>query len=452
MRNRCLLVMLALVAACSSPPVGAAAEPPSVASGTHVPERERLSDWPMFHRDPGRSGLAPGTPPVGPLSTAWSAALDGAVYGQPLVVGSRVLAATENNTVYALDPADGKQLWSHNLGAPATAAQLPCGNIDPLGITGTAAYDPASGLVFVLAELSGGKHALAGLDVVTGKEVVRQEVEPPRGQASAHQQRAALAIWQGRVYIAFGGLSGDCSDYVGSVVSVAVTGGPAISYSVPTARQGGIWSPGGPVADGDRLLVAVGNGAATGDPYDGSDSVVALTPDLRRTDFFAPDTWADDNANDVDLGSGTPVRVGSYLLIAGKRGTAYTLAPNHLGGIGGQAAKTEACSGFGAPAVAGDTAYLPCDDGLTLMKVAADGTPSTGWRMPLHGAGSPAIGGGAVWVTDYQQAQLFALDPADGHVLQQITVPSLPHFASPTLSGGRVLLGTLTGVTAVGGA
>ena len=55
------------------------------------------------------------------------APLDGAVYGQPLVVGGTVFAATENDTVYALDPVTGKAVWQSHLGTPVPRSALPCG-------------------------------------------------------------------------------------------------------------------------------------------------------------------------------------------------------------------------------------------------------------------------------------------------------------------------------------
>jgi PQQ-like domain len=86
--------------------------------------------------------------PVGSaLGVGWRAELDGAVYGQPLVIGNQVIAATENDTVYALSARDGQVVWSVSLGQPMPGADLLCGDIDPLGITGTPAYDPDTGLV-----------------------------------------------------------------------------------------------------------------------------------------------------------------------------------------------------------------------------------------------------------------------------------------------------------------
>jgi outer membrane protein assembly factor BamB len=66
-------------------------------------------------------------------------------------------------------------------------------------------------------------------------------------------------------------------------------------------------------------------------------------------------------------------------------------------------------------------------------------------------AGSPVVGGAAVWTVDYDGGVLYALDPATGAVRQQLAVGEAPHFASPTLAGGRVYVGTLTGVVAVRG-
>src|SRR3569833_28970 len=92
-------------------------------------------DWTTYHHDNARTGLAAGLAPLGALSRDWSATLDGAVYGQPLVIGDRVFAATENDSVYALDAATGAVAWSAHVGTPVRRSSLPCGNIDPLGIT-----------------------------------------------------------------------------------------------------------------------------------------------------------------------------------------------------------------------------------------------------------------------------------------------------------------------------
>ncbi len=177
------------------------------------------------------------------------------MYGQPIVVGGLAVAATESDTVYGLDLATGAVRWRTHLGTPVPASDLPCGNIDPLGITGTPAYDPSTGSVFVVAETTGGRHTLVALDATTGRERWHQSLDVTRRDRLAEQQRGALAVANGRVYVPFGGLFGDCGDYVGYVTATPVGGGTTTTYAVPTSREGGIWAASGVAVDtrGDVL-------------------------------------------------------------------------------------------------------------------------------------------------------------------------------------------------------
>src|SRR2546430_4516907 len=113
-------------------------------------------DWPTYHLDNQRDGDQTKLDPLSTLSVEWNATLDGAVYGQPLLVGGRVFAATENDTVYALDRATGHVLWSVHVGDPEPLSDLPCGDINPLGITSTMVYDPDTNRIFAVAEAAGG--------------------------------------------------------------------------------------------------------------------------------------------------------------------------------------------------------------------------------------------------------------------------------------------------------
>jgi hypothetical protein len=68
-------------------------------------------------------------------------------------------------------------------------------------------------------------------------------------------------------------------------------------------------------------------------------------------------------------------------------------------------------------------------------------------------SGSPVVGGGAVWVANPYTGVLYELAPRTGRVREQIRIArQLPHFVSPSLSGGLVLVGTTTGVSAISGA
>ena len=409
------------------------------------------ADWPVYHQNPGRTGEYPSFPAfAGPLAAGWSTALDGAVYAEPLVVNGTVFAATEGDSVYALDPGSGAILWRRNLGTPVPLSTLPCGNINPLGITGTPAYDSVTGSLFAVAEVTGPHHVLFALDPATGAVLWSRNVDLAGDDPSTHQQRPALAVANGYVYIGFGGLAGDCGQYVGEEVGVPASGvGATISYRVPTSREGAIWSTGGPVIDAaGNLYVSVGNGAST-TTYDGSDSVLELSPTLQLLSFFAPSSWAADNATDADLGSLSPVLVpGGWVFIAGKSGTGYVLHQGALGGIGGQVSSATVCTGFGGAAQSGGTIYVPCSGSLREVQVGTNGSLTPGWQTGAAG-GPPVIGGGAIWSVNTGTGVLVALDPATGAVLGSIAVGAVPHFVSPTLWQDRILVGTMAGISSV---
>ncbi len=422
----------------------AAGNPPT---SPPVPVVGGATDWPTYHHDVARTGVATATPAFTAFSKTWTAQLDGAVYAQPLVLGTTVVAATEGGSLYGLSLTTGGVLWRTHIADPIPLSSLPCGNINPLGITGTPAYDAATGLVLAVAETAGGHHILAGVRL-DGSIAFTRTLDPLAGSTLPAQERAAILVANGRVYVAYGGLAGDCGPYIGQVVSVSTDGsGTPIGWAVPTSREGGIWAPAGPIADasGD-IFVAAGNGASNS-TYDGSDSVTRLSPGLARLDFFGPSTWADDNNSDLDLGSMSPVLVGGKLLAAGKRGTAYLLDPAHLGGVGGQLSQLNVCAPFGGAAVSGAVAYLPCTDGLRAVSVSGN-TMTIAWHaggLP----GPPVYAAGTIYTTDGSGA-VYALNAATGATLGHISVGSLPHFASPSLSGNTVLIGTTSGVTAVG--
>jgi len=436
---------------------------PGGRGGTAATAAASGANWPAFDGNAARTGVAAGVPAARALSTAWTARLDGAVYGQPLVIGNEVIAATENDSFYALNRATGKVIWRQHVGTPVPQADLHgCGDIFPLGITGTPVYDPGNGEVYGVAETTGYHHRLIGLSASSGAVKLHRYLDIPTSanQPAYNQQRPALTITGGRVYAAFGGLAGDCGPYLGSVVSAPLAGGgPLASWHTPTSREGAIWGTGGPVVGPQGALwVSTGNGAASGnDPYDGSDSVTELSPELKRAAYFAPATWAADNASDLDLGSTQPVRLpGNALFIMGKRGVGYLLSSRRVGGIGGQLAERTICAAKGAAAYSGSTVYEPCGGGVAAVAVnAASKTIEVLWRGPADGNGSPVIGGGAVWVTGHSTSGyiLYALSQATGKVEHQITIgQGLPHFSSLALSGGTAYVSTLTGVTAVNGA
>jgi outer membrane protein assembly factor BamB len=444
----------AVVAACggSSSGVRSSATPPTVTSTrppaavapatTTGPGRRSVPavDWATFNGDRTRAGAAPSGPPLGRVIRAWSRQVGGAIYAQPLVIGGTVIVAGEDDVVSALRAADGKLLWRTRIGTPVAGGSLPCGNIDPSGITGTPVADTAHGVVYVVAFLSGPRHRLFAIDLRDGTVRWTRAIDPPGADPAVHQQRAALVLSRGKVYVAYGGLYGDCGPYNGWVVAVAASGprGPLISYRVPTAREGGIWAPPGPSVDSaGNLYVATGNGSST-TSFDYGNAVIRLSPGLRVQGYFAPRGAPGLSASDTDLGSTSPVLLpGGLAFVVGKDGVGYLLDAGHLGGIGHPRASRPVCGAgaFGAIAYARATLYVPCSDGL--VAVRADGGLRQAWTQAAVDH-PPVIAGPGVW--GIGGSTLYQLDPRSGHVRLRAEIGSPAHFAAPAAADGRVVV------------
>jgi outer membrane protein assembly factor BamB len=391
---------------------------------------------------------------VGTTAPVWtSPALDGRLYGEPLVSGGRVFVATENDTVYALSAATGAVLWSAHLGDPVPAGSLPCGDITPTaGITGTPVIDQARGVIFVVAdELSGGKpaHRLIGLGTASGQVEMTTDVDPPGADPAALLQRTGLALDAGQVVFGYGGNDGDCASYRGRVVAVPETGGTPRYFTVdvaPGESEGAVWMGGAaPVVDGSgHIWVSTGNGSVDSDQraYDYSDAVLELTSSLRLVQFFAPNTWATDNSRDLDMSVAPVLLPDGQVLLTGKARIVYLLNGARLGGIGHQQATLGSACGAdidGGAAVMGTTVFLPCLSGITAVRVSASPPALHMLWSSGTGGGPPIVAAGLVW-TIGQDGVLYGLDPATGKVRQQVTI-GVPanHFPTPSAGDGLLL-------------
>jgi outer membrane protein assembly factor BamB len=424
--------------------------PAGAAGGTGTPS----AGWTVYHGDPDGDGAVTGVASVDTSAPAWSSpTLDGELYGEPLVSGGHVFVATENDTIYALSATTGTVVWSTHLGAPVPSTMLPCGDITPtVGITGTPVIDPDRGELFAVAdELVNGSaaHQLVGLDTATGKIELTQDVDPSGSTPSALLQRTGLTLDAGRVVFGFGGNFGDCGSYHGWVASVPEAGGTASDFEVDSGsgdKQGAIWMGGAaPVVDssGD-VWVEAGNGSvySTSQAYDDSDSVLKLSPSLSLLQYFAPTTWASDNASDLDMATAPALLADGQVVAAGKSRIVFLLDGASLGGIGGQEAELPAaCSDpiDGGFAFVGTTVYLPCLSGIAAVQVAA--TPASLRLLWSSGAGGgpPIVAAGLVW-TIGQDGILYGLNPTTGAVQQQVSIGTpANHFPTPSVAAGLLL-------------
>src|SRR4051794_2401297 len=123
----------------------------------------------QHHNNPSRDGLFidPAFTPANAANlkrdTSFDGTIVGNVYAQPLYIEggpdnrAKLIVVTESNNVYALDPITGSIIWQRNVGTPITSG-LPCGNINPLGITSTPVVDLTSRALFLDAEVNGSGH------------------------------------------------------------------------------------------------------------------------------------------------------------------------------------------------------------------------------------------------------------------------------------------------------
>ena len=412
------------------------------------------TSWTVYHGNSLGTGVDTSGVSFSSPTLAWkSPVLNGQVYGEPLESAGRVFVATENDVVYALSANTGSILWSTGVGGPVPSGSLPCGDISPnVGITGTPVIDEGRGEIFAVAdETAGGiiSHHLVGLDLFHGNVVLNQAVDPPGSTPPAQLQRTGLNLSNGNVVFGFGGNDGDCGSYHGWVVAVPEGGGSQTNYEVDSAsgeRQGAIWMGGAaPEVDGSgNIWAAAGNGSVTSSsgPYDFSDSVFELSPQLSLKQFFAPSNWFSQNAGDQDLGSTAPALIGNgTVLQVGKNSTGYLLNQSNLGGINGQMTSASVCASSnadGGDAVVGTDVYVPCGQGVEDVHTTASPSVSVVWTAASGASGSPIVAGGLVW--SIHGGTLFGINPSTGGTVQQLSVGGeANHFPTPSVGDGLLL-------------
>ncbi|HEY1837076.1 MAG TPA: PQQ-binding-like beta-propeller repeat protein [Rhizomicrobium sp.] len=391
----------------------------------------------------------------------------GHVYAQPLFwkpAGAhhgRLIVATESNVVYALDGKSGAEVWHTPLAGPVALKSLPCGNIDPSGITGTPVIDPASGTIYLdalTAAAKGPRHMIYALSAATGAVLPHWPIDVQQSLAKAGAQfssstegeRSALQFLNGTLYVNYGGNFGDCGTYFGTVIQIDPTKAKIVANWQTRAKGGGIWAQGGMASDGSALFVTTGNtmGAST---WSDGETIVRLEPGLAHSSdpksYFAPANWKKLDDQDLDLGGteAIPIEIGNgpapakRVIAFGKDGNAYLVNRANLGGVGGAIAREKVSTSriLTAPAVhqtKSETkiafSSLGSDQcpqrNITVLNIADAGKSSIGfaWCKPLNGAGAPIVtttdgtSDAIVWVVGAEgDNELHGFDAHNGHVV-----------------------------------
>ena len=459
-----------------------------------------------YHGDPARTGnyIVP-TLSWQTLRTVhrdpdFDGRVQGHVYAQPLywrpsaAEHGLILVATESDVVAALDAVTGRTVWSVTVGHAVSGSSLPCGNIDPLGITGTPVIDAHAGAIYfdAVVEQNGTvQHLIYGLRLRDGAALpgwpinVAASLRPfgvnfvPRQQ----NQRSALAILDGRIFVGYGGHWGDCGTYHGMVLGIDPVSPRAVAAWATRGIKGGIWMPAGiSVADGS-LFFTTGN-TEVNDHWEDGEGVFRLPPSLARSDtpknYFAPGNWKQLDDDDLDM-TGSPAMpidvpapggVARRLVAFGKDGNAYLLNRDDLGGIGRQIAIRPA---GGIPIITSPAVYsargltwivyqarnATCPNGrggagLAALRVtAADLVPL--WCAPFDGRGEPIVTttdgatNSIVWaVSAGADDRLQAIRGDDGAPLwtSRERIPGLRHFVTILAAGDRLYIAADGRITA----
>ena len=363
--------------------------------------------------------------------TNFNGTIIGNVYAQPLYIengpGNRamVIAVTESNYVYALDAASGTVIWQRQVGPPVPLANLPCGNINPLGITGTPVVDLASRTLFFDAMTTPDngttkRHLLYALNVDAGTTNAGWPVDLNATARSGstvftsttQNQRSALAFVGGRVYVAYGGHAGDCGTYYGWIVGVPLNNPASVTAWATPARGGGSWSHGGIASDGTNAYIATGNtfGASV---WSGGEAIIRLQPgpifSNLTNDYWSPTNWLALDSTDTDIGGSGPVLVDvpgatpSALVVSlGKDGNAYLLNRTNMGGVRSPVAQSHVSTTAIIQAAAAYRTALgsyvvfcgnTSQNQLTALRISASSPPAITsiWTKSQGGRGSPFV-------------------------------------------------------------
>ena len=215
--RRLLLTLAGLGLALGMLPVAAGAVPGSAASHARaddltVGQNPMRTSW-----DSSESSASIGPSVVPGFAQRFSDTVSGGVFAQPLVLGSTVYVATENDQVYAFNAGTGAQIWHTSLGSPFNITKVSslskCTDLVPnIGITGTPVYDSSTNELYMFANIvnpgtNTPHYYLVGLNATTG--AVEQQIHPPWQPqqrlppgvqcpaADGAARRAAAAGWVG---------------------------------------------------------------------------------------------------------------------------------------------------------------------------------------------------------------------------------------------------------------
>jgi len=457
-------------------------------------------------------------------------AVDGQIDGQTLFLSQLAIpgqgnkdvlyVATENDTVYAVDAqsisgSSATVLWQTRVlpSGEAPATSLPCGNLNPNGITATPVIDRTRNAIYVeaMSQNSAGniRHRLHALDLTNGNELfggpttITATYPGTGGHSSGgivtfdpavQHDRAAVLESGSIIYTAWSGLYGDCGPY--SAWVIAFDAGTLIQTGaidlVPNNSGGGMWmGGGGPAADASgNIYVISGNGfgdtPGTNSSYGNSFLRLSTSGGLQVADYFTPFNTLNEDGRDDDFGSAGPLllpdlvdanNITRHLAVgAGKDGNLYVVDRDNMGQFNSatnnvyQQFQLTSGENHSSPVFFNNTVYIcPTNSNLKAFPVSKALLATSPSSQSAHVFGSngavPSVSAngtaqGIVWALDWGAGILLACDASD--LTKELydsnqAAASRDHFSSvaghfiaPMVANGRVYIGTKTTVAVFG--
>lgn len=486
-----------------TPTAGASGGPPlnltdNVLQRNNNASRDGLFVQPKLTADAVKTMAADATFNSGAKFTGnmWASPL----YLSPASAGGKGLffAVTTGNDVIAIDETTGATVWTKSIGTPAEANGVSCGNIHPLGILSTPVIDAATRTIYVAGAVGNAstiqKHVIMAYNADDGSPKAGWPVDTTgltsggvTFTAPPQNQRSALSLMGGKLYVGYGGHIGDCGTYHGWIVAVD-TADPTKIAGWATLGQGeAIWAAGGFASDGTAIFPVTGNhtGNMGGDSRTTSDSeaVVRVTgmASVTRNDqnVYFPTSWKTMDSTDADFGASNSVVLSiagaspsTYVAAVAKDGFMYLLNPSNLGGQEGQVLKFSVAKTGAMLIKTSPTAYktakgthyvMSTDNGAqcpgggggkaiisVLLKAGTDGKPTATaeWCAPLTGTVTAPIAtttdGSAnplVWYVN--SGKLTAVNGEDGTNVftSSDSCSGVRQWTSPIATKGRVVVG-----------
>ena len=376
------------------------------------------------------------------------------------------------------------------------------------GVIGTPVIDPASGTMYLIAKTQeNGTYVqrLHAMDTATGQEkfggpVVISASAPGSGDGGAtvnfdalgQMSRTGVLLLNNVVYLTFGANGCKQVHNHGWVLAYDATTLQRVGVftTTPNANNGGVWQAGsGPAADSDgNIYVETADATFDADTggADYGDSILKLSlgsGGLTLLDSFTPMTQNNLNNLDLDLASVGPIvlpdQTGPHahlLLGSGKDETIYLMDRGNLGGynlladqIVQEVAPNSSRSRYGVPTYWNGKVYFQQLNTVTiayslvsgvLSKTPVDQTTVSYARANPASTSASGTANGILWqVTSVPtSAALRAFDAnnlttefydSDQAGTRDILGP-VAHYSTPTISNGRVYVGTQTQLVAYG--